>query len=91
MTLRACSLIFTLISATPAASFVEVQFADGVPWDVFTITGTGCPISDAMMLINLRTSAAGVLIDTTYGGPGSQDPLPVESVSYTHLTLPTIA
>lgn len=68
----------SLALATPANALVEVAFQDGNPWDFFLITNSGCPISEADFVIDLSTSVAGVLIDTTYGGPGTQDPLPAE-------------
>lgn len=70
-----------LAPVNQACAAVEVTFRDGNPWDVFLITSTDCPIRDAELRIDLTTSVAGVLIDTEYGGAGSQDPLPAELAS----------
>ncbi len=70
-----------LATVSQATAAVEVTFRDGNPWDVFLITSTDCPISEAELRIDLTTSVAGVLIDTEYGGAGTQDPLPAELAS----------
>ncbi len=73
----ACASI-CLFMATQTEAMIEVNFRDGNPWDVFTITNAGCAIIQADLTIDLSTSVAGVLIDTEYGGPGTQDPMPAE-------------
>ncbi len=71
-------LLLTGLSAHSASADITVTFGDGNPWDSFTITTDTCAISGATMTIDLTTSVAGVLIDTEYGGRGTQDPMPAE-------------
>lgn len=67
-----------LLAASPATATIEVRFRDGNPWDTFDFRNSGCAIYDAVILVDLSTSIAGVLIDTAYGGAGTQDPMPAE-------------
>ena len=76
--------------ASPSLAAIEVRFSDGAPWDIFTITNPGCEIAEAELLIDLSTSVAGVLIDTEYGGAGTQDPLPAELSQGNALLAPVI-
>lgn len=78
--LRQTVIAAHVLTASAAQALVEVGFNDG-RWDVFTISATGCPIAEAVIVIDLVPSVAGVIIDTTYGGPGFQDPLPAQLVS----------
>ncbi len=70
--------ISLFVQQASADTVFEVRFTDGNPHDRFQFSLIGCPIYDAELEIDLRNSASQVLIDTEYGGTGTQDPMPVE-------------
>lgn len=72
------SAIIVFAPAKLAANELLVWFQDGNPADRILVHNTGCPISGAKLTIDFRSSSGKVLIDTTYGGPGSRDPLDVQ-------------
>jgi hypothetical protein len=67
---------------------LSLHFADGNPYDLLHITASGCPQSDIGLTIDFRSSAAGVLMDTVLGGPGTQDPMPVRLANGTATVSP---
>jgi len=71
------SLLPCLILASPLQAAITVRFQDGNPKDLFTIVNTGCELVDAVLVIDLRNSRNGAVIDTEYGGVGTKDPLDV--------------
>ena len=66
------------VAATPAAADITLGIFDGNPHDRIVLTNTGCGVLAGTLVIDLTTSAAGLLIDTEYGGAGTKDPMPVE-------------
>jgi len=79
-----------LLLATPLQADITVRFQDGNPKDLFTIVNTGCELAGAVMVIDLRGSRSGAVIDTEYGGVGTKDPLDV-NVEAGDIRLPEIA
>lgn len=67
-----------LLMCTPAtAQELDVQFQDGNPFDRFIVFNRGCPLADAVIVLDFTTSRGGILIDTILGGPGARDPMDV--------------
>lgn len=68
--------------ATQALAEIDVEFREGAPKDRFTITNTGeCEVRDVQLSIDLSTSAAGLIFDTTEQGAGVEVFQPFEFVA----------
>lgn len=74
-TALSAAVIAFCLTARADAQDVTVTYRDGAA-DRFMIESQSCPLAQTQFVIDLRTSVAGVLIDTAYGGLGSRDPLP---------------
>ena len=72
----------TCLGATNAPADVLVTFIEGAPKDRFVIETTGdCTLGPAQVEINLATSPAGLIFDTTASGAGVEVFQPFELVS----------
>ncbi len=68
----------TLVGWPALAEGVVVSIRDLSPYDIITLQNTGCALTGAVINIDLQSSAGQIVIDTEYGGIGSQNPKPVE-------------
>lgn len=76
------ALLAALLSAAPALADVRVQFIEGAPKDRFIITNTSaCPTGTLEVTIDLATSSAGLIFDTTGSGAGVSVFQPFELVA----------
>lgn len=57
---------------------LQISTEDGNPWDKITIQNTGCTPLSGVMVFDFTHSAGGIILDTERGGPGTQDPMPVQ-------------
>lgn len=76
--MRLSALAFTLLASGAAAQDLTVQFFDGAPKDSITLTNAGCPIANAMFVLDLETSQGGLIFDVTSAGAGVEVSQPVE-------------
>ena len=85
--LRAAVLI-VLLAAPQALADVRVTFIEGAPKDRFVITNTSaCPTGALQVTIDLSTSSAGLIFDTTGSGAGVSVYQPFELVTgHDHVT-----
>ena len=68
--------------ASPAYADLKAKFDEGAPKDRFTFTNTGnCSITGAVIKLDLSTSDAGLIFDTTASGKGVEVFQPLEIVS----------
>ncbi len=67
---------------TPAQADLTVSFDEGAPKDRFTFLNTGnCTLKDAVIRLDLSTSKAGLIFDTTDQGAGVEVFQPLQLVS----------
>lgn len=79
--LRPTTCLFAALSTTAWAE-VHVRFYEGAPKDRFEVEYKGkCPVSDVELEIDLGTSAAGLILDTTATGAGVSVYQPLEFVA----------
>ena len=76
--MRMLSLALAFVASHASAQDLTVQFLDGAPKDSFTLTNTGCPIFDAIFVIDLGGSRGGLIFDVTSTGAGVAVSQPVE-------------
>lgn len=80
--LRLAPLAAALFVAQTAQADLMVSFIEGAPKDRFVIQATGdCPLGPMTVAINLATSPAGLIFDTTGAGAGVEVFQPFELVS----------
>lgn len=79
--MRLTALALCGLATTASAQDLTVQFSDGAPKDSITITNSGCPISNAMFVLDLGSSKGGLIFDVTNGGAGVEVFQPVEITS----------
>jgi hypothetical protein len=60
---------------------LQISMEDGNPWDKITIQNTGCTPLSGVLVFDFTHSAGGIILDTERGGPGTQDPMPVQVYS----------
>ncbi|MCU4653906.1 hypothetical protein N8I71_13760 [Roseibacterium sp. SDUM158016] len=79
------ALVLSLLSAAPIAAPLSAQTAeleimvhdtDSIDWIALRLVGECGPVT-GVLAIDFGPSAGGVVIDTEYGGRGSQDPMSV--------------
>lgn len=76
------ALLALALTTSAAHADVTVTFNEGAPKDRFTIANTSTCALDALTVqIDLGTSAAGLIFDTTGGGAGVEVFQPLELVS----------
>ncbi len=61
-----------------AAQDLIMQFQDGAPKDSITLANTGCPLTDAVVTLDLSETDAGLIFDVTSDGVGVEVFQPVE-------------
>ena len=72
----------TVCLANTAFADIAVTFTEGAPKDRFSFTNDGtCPLSDAALELDLSTSPAGLIFDTTARGAGVEVFQPLEFVA----------
>lgn len=72
---------FVICAQAAGAEGLDIKFRDGAPGDMFHVINMGCPVIQSALTFDLTTSAGGVVIDTAYGGIGTQDPRNVEIIA----------
>ena len=76
--------IAIFVSSAPALADISVQFTESAPKDSFRITNLGaCPAGPLEVLIDLGSSSAGLIFDTTSRGAGVEVFQPFELVTGT--------
>lgn len=68
------ALFLILVAKAGWAEGLDIRFQDGDPLDRIWLVNFGCPVSQAVLTIDMTGSASEVVIDTAYGGAGTQDP-----------------
>ena len=69
----------TLVLSTSAFADIRVKFDEGAPKDRFTISNvSGCTLEKGEVVIDLSSSAAGLIFDTTNQGAGVEVFQPLE-------------
>jgi hypothetical protein len=84
------ALIFAGLSSAAAADGLTVQFTDGVPKDTITLTNGNCLLNEAVIVIDLSQSAAGLIFDVTAAGAGVAVFHPVEVTAGTIAISPVV-
>ena len=77
---------FTLLASTANAQDLVVQFSDGAPKDSITVTNSGCPLANAMLVLDLGPSKGGLVFDVADQGAGVKVFQPVE-IAYGYAAL----
>lgn len=79
--MTALLFLLALLLPLPAMAQIEVQFTEGSPADVFTMTNTGCELGKTNVVLDLSGSAGGLFFDTEPGGDGVDVFQPFETTS----------
>jgi len=77
---------FTLLASSANAQDLVVQFSDGAPKDSITVTNSGCPLANAMLVLDLGPSKGGLVFDVADQGAGVEVFQPVE-IAYGYAAL----
>ncbi|MGB3409214.1 MAG: aggregation factor core [Jannaschia sp.] len=65
------AVVLAALLAAPAQAELVVTFDEGAPKDRFTLSHEGgCPLTGAVIIIDLEPAPAGLIFDVTGSGPG---------------------
>ncbi len=74
--------VFAICTASISSADISIRFIEGAPKDRFVIQNSGnCDFQDFDVLLDLSSSAAGLIFDTTSQGAGVEVFQPMEIVA----------
>lgn len=65
------ALALATMTTSASAQNLTIQFSDGTPKNRNTVTNVGCPIANAMIMLDLEESDGKLTFETTSQGAAS--------------------